>query len=175
MLAKHGLSLDHYSPDCERLHDLVRLARAQPDLTIVVNHLGGRADPAASADDFARWCLAIDAAASCPNIVIKLGGAQQRVGSWEPPFHMHRRPAPIGSEELSDLLYPRYRHALTAFGPARSMFESNFPVDRESVSYRTLWNTFKRITARAGLSEHERSDVFSRTAARVYRLDPPTA
>src|SRR4051794_16510927 len=29
VLAKHHLSLDHYSPDCERLRDLARLARAQ--------------------------------------------------------------------------------------------------------------------------------------------------
>src|SRR4030095_7969051 len=50
MLAKHDLSLDHYSPDCERLRELARLARAQPDVTIIVNHLGGRVDPNADAD-----------------------------------------------------------------------------------------------------------------------------
>ncbi len=171
MLAKHGLSLDHYSPDCERLHDLARLAAAQPDLTIIVNHLGGRADPNAGADELARWRACIDAVAACPNVVIKLGGAQQRVGPWEPPFHMHRRPAPIGSEELCELVYPWYQHALQAFGPARCMFESNFPVDKECVSYRTLWNTFKRIARKAALSEHETTQVFSGTAAHVYRLD----
>jgi predicted TIM-barrel fold metal-dependent hydrolase len=50
------------------------------------------------------------------------------------------------------------------------MFESNFPVDRECISYRTLWNMFKRIAAKAGLSEDEKASVFSGTAARVYRL-----
>jgi predicted TIM-barrel fold metal-dependent hydrolase len=50
------------------------------------------------------------------------------------------------------------------------MFESNFPVDKECISYRTLWNMFKRIAAKAGLSEDEKTSVFSGTAARIYRL-----
>lgn len=53
------------------------------------------------------------------------------------------------------------------------MFESNFPVDKECVSYRTLWNAFKRIAAKAGLSAAEKEHAFSGTAARVYRLTLP--
>ena len=83
---------------------------------------------------------------------------------------MHRRASPIGSEELCELLYPYYLYAIEAFGPERCMFESNFPVDKECVSYRTIWNTFKRIAAKAGLSEAEKTAMFSGTAARVYRL-----
>jgi predicted TIM-barrel fold metal-dependent hydrolase len=54
------------------------------------------------------------------------------------------------------------------------MFESNFPVDKECVSYRTLWNTFKRIAAKKGLSDEEKASMFSGTACRVYRLPPVT-
>ena len=105
---------------------------------------------------------------------MKCGGAQQRVGrDWEPPFHMHRRPdGPLGSEELCELLFPYYRHVIEAFGVERCMFESNFPVDKESVSYRTLWNLLKRIAAKLGLSEAEKTSIFSSTAARAYRLPP---
>ena len=103
---------------------------------------------------------------------MKVGGAQQAAGSWEPPFHMHRRERPIGSEELCELLYRYYIHAIEAFGPDRCMFESNFPVDKECVSYRTLWNAFKRIARRAGLSESEKVSIFGGTAARVYRVAP---
>ena len=170
ILAKFGLSLDNYSPDCERLRDLARLASAVPNLTIIVNHLGGRVDPSAGADEFAKWRECIDVIARCKNVVIKLGGAQQRVGPWEPPFHMHKRAKPIGSEELSESVYRWYRHALAAFGPERCMFESNFPVDKECVSYRTLWNAFKRIAAKAGLSAAEKAQAFGGTAARAYRL-----
>ncbi len=172
LLGKHNLCFDNYSADYERLPFLAQLGAAQPDVDIIVNHLGGRVDADAGPDEFAKWRECVDAIARCPNAVMKVGGAQQRVGPWEPPFHMHRRREPIGSEELCELLYPYYIHAIEAFGPDRCMFESNFPVDKECVSYRTLWNAFKRIAAKAGLSESEKTSVFSGTAARVYRLPP---
>jgi len=175
VLGSLGLTFDNYSPDPTRLPVLAELARLHPQVTIIVNHLGGRVDPETSADDFDAWRAGIDAVAPCPNVVMKLGGAQQRVGPWEPPFHMHRRESPIGSEALSELVLPWYQHALEAFGPERCMFESNFPVDKECVSYRTIWNTFKRIARGLGLSDAEKADVFSGTAARAYRLDPITA
>lgn len=170
MLAKHELSFDNYSPDFERLPTLAKLASRFPNVTIIVNHLGGKIDPDADASTVASWQRAIGAIAACPNTVMKVGGAQQRVGPWEPLFHMHKCPTPIGSEELCELLFPYYACAIEKFGPDRCMFESNFPVDKECVSYRTLWNAFKRIAAKAGLSEAEKADIFSGTAACAYRL-----
>ena len=49
------------------------------------------------------------------------------------------------------------------------MFESNFPVDKPSLSYRTLWNGFKRLAA--GFAEAEKDQLFRTTAAGFYRLD----
>jgi predicted TIM-barrel fold metal-dependent hydrolase len=171
MLAKYGLSFDNWSPDFDRLPTLARLAASNSDVTVIVNHLGGRIDPAAPADVVARWRAGIDAVARCPNTVIKCGGAQMRVGAWEPPYHMHQCAAPMGSEEFCELLFPYYQYVIEAFGPQRCMFESNFPVDRECVSYGTLWNLFKRIAGRLGLSESEKTAMFSGTAARAYRLE----
>jgi predicted TIM-barrel fold metal-dependent hydrolase len=170
LLADFQLSYDNYSPDVDRLPTLAKLADRYPEVPVIVNHLGGRIDPDASADEIARWRAGIDAIARCPNAVMKCGGAQQRVEAWEPPFHMNNRASPIGSEELCELLLPFYQYAIEAFGPDRCMFESNFPVDKECVSYRTLWNTFKRIARRLGLSDAEKTAIFSGTAARVYRL-----
>ena len=170
VLDEYNLSFDNYSPDFERLPALAKLAKTYPDVPVIVNHLGGKIDPEADSATMVSWQKCIDAIAACPNAVMKVGGAQQRVGSWEPPFHMHQRREPISSEELCELLYPYYLYAIEAFGPERCMFESNFPVDKECVSYRTLWNTFKRIVAKAGLSEHEKTAMFSGTAARAYRL-----
>lgn len=172
VLAKHHLSFDNYSPDVERLPALARVASKQPDIPVIVNHLGGRVDPDADAGAIAKWRQCIDAVAACPNVFMKVGGAQQRTGPWEPPFHMHKRESPPGSAELCEMLYPWYSYAIEAFGPERCMFESNFPVDKECVSYRTLWNLFKRIAAKAGLSDSEKRQMFSGTATRVYRLDP---
>jgi predicted TIM-barrel fold metal-dependent hydrolase len=169
-LDKLGLSFDNYSPDFERLPNLAKLAAAYPDVTVIVNHLGGTVDAEASRETIKRWQTCIDAIARCPNAVMKCGGGQMRVGNWEPSFHMHRRATPIGSQELTELLFPYYQYVIDAFGTDRCMFESNFPVDKECISYRTLWNAFKRIAQRLGLSDTEKTAVFSGTARKAYRL-----
>ncbi|MBT4615111.1 MAG: amidohydrolase family protein, partial [Gammaproteobacteria bacterium] len=50
----------------------------------------------------------------------------------------------------------------------RCMFESNFPVDKESVSYPVLWNAFKKMSQSRTIIEKEK--LFHDTAARVYRI-----
>ena len=57
---------------------------------------------------------------------------------------------------------------IDSFGPSRCMFESNFPVDKQSYSYGVMWNAFKRVSA--GYTPAERADLFYGTAARAYRL-----
>jgi predicted TIM-barrel fold metal-dependent hydrolase len=49
------------------------------------------------------------------------------------------------------------------------MFESNFPPDKEGFSYPVYWNACKLLTR--GASGTERTDLFSGTAARFYRLN----
>ena len=173
LLEKYDLSYDNWSPDFTRLPRLADLANKFPGITVIVNHLGGRIDPNAGADEIQAWKSAIDAVAACPNAVMKLGGAQMRVGDWEPPYHMHQTVAPWDSDRFVDILMSRYQYALEAFGPERCMFESNFPVDKDCISYGTLWNMFKKIANQLGLSETEKSAVFSGTAARSYRLQAP--
>ena len=48
------------------------------------------------------------------------------------------------------------------------MMESNFPVDRRSISYTVMWNGLKKIVA--DFSEDESQAMFYDTAARVYRI-----
>lgn len=48
------------------------------------------------------------------------------------------------------------------------MFESNRPPDKQSCRSLTLWNAFKRLTARA--SAGDKAALFAGTATRVYRL-----
>ncbi len=173
LLGKYNLSYDNWSPDYLRLPRLADLANKFPETTFIVNHLGGRIDPAATDAEVAEWRRCIDAVAACPNAVMKLGGAQMRVGDWEPPYHMHQTERPKSSEFFCETLLPWYQYSIEAFGPSRCMFESNFPVDRECLSYRTCWNLFKRIAATLGLSESEKTAMFSGTAAAAYRLSAP--
>ncbi len=63
------------------------------------------------------------------------------------------------------------RHILTAvdlFGTDRCMFESNAPVDTQTIPYGNLWNSFKRITA--DFSPTDKMRLFSETAAAVYNI-----
>lgn len=171
-LARYNLSYDNWSPDFERLPTLAKLANMNTDVTVIVNHLGGKIDIEAGEASFKRWLECMQAVADCPNTVMKLGGAQMRVNEWEPAYHMNQCDTPLSSEAFCDRLYPYYLAAIEAFGPERCMFESNFPVDKECISYRTVWNLFKRIAAKAGMSESEKAAMFHGTAARVYRLEP---
>jgi predicted TIM-barrel fold metal-dependent hydrolase len=109
------------------------------------------------------------ALAACPNAVVKLGGLAMQVGG----FDFHLRDLPPGSAELAEAWRPYVETCVEAFGPARCMFESNFPVDKGMCSYAVLWNAFKRLAA--GASAAEKAALFGGTAVRVYRLDrlPP--
>lgn len=166
-LAKRRLTFDAwlYHPQMAELTDL---ARAFPDTTIVLDHFGGPLGigPYAGkrADVFASWKVDIAALARCPNVVVKLGGLLMPLNG----FGFHKRDAPASSAELADATRDWYRHTIDCFGPERCMFESNFPVDKVSASYRVLWNAFKRIAA--GFTPAEKAALFHDTAARVYRL-----
>ena len=48
------------------------------------------------------------------------------------------------------------------------MFESNFPVDRQTLPYSVLWNAFQKSVS--GASDDEQDALFSGTAQRVYRI-----
>jgi predicted TIM-barrel fold metal-dependent hydrolase len=170
VIEKFGLTYDNWSPDFSRLPILAELARRFPSVKIVVNHLGGKIDARASDDDKSSWRSAVETIAECPNAVMKLGGAQMRVGDWEPHFHMNKTRTPQGSHDFINDLMPYYAHAINCFGPERCMFESNFPVDKECISYRTLWNFFKKITNRLGLSDSEKNSVFYECARSTYKL-----
>jgi L-fuconolactonase len=97
--------------------------------------------------------------------VVKLGGLGMDIG----PFVEHmKRPAPPSSQEIADAWGPWIKTCIEAFGADRCMFESNFPVDKISSGYATLWNAFKLMAK--GASAAEKADLFSGTAKRVYKL-----
>lgn len=167
VLASKGLCLENslYHP---QLAELAAFARAVPDLTIILNHIGGlvRIGTYANRDDdvLPAWRRGIAAVAACPNVILKLGGVgQRRFG-----FDWHTRDKPIGSVELAEALSPLMQYCIEQFGPTRCMFESNFPVDKVSYSYNVLYNAFKRLSQ--SYSAAERAALFHDTATRVYRI-----
>ena len=168
VLANMGLSLEGwlYFP---QLPELADFAKAVPDLSIILNHIGGlmRVGPYANRNEevMATWRSGIAAVAECPNVTIKLGG----VGMPRTGFDWHARDTPASSEDLAESMAPLMNYCIEQFGPERSMFESNFPVDKVSYSYNVMYNAFKRLSQ--GYSASERAAMFHDTAVRVYRID----
>ena len=168
VLARMGLSLEGwlYFP---QLPELADFARAVPDLTIILNHIGGllRVGPYSGREEevMGIWKSGIAAVAACPNVVVKLGG----VGMPRTGFDWHTRARPIGSEELAEAMAPLMNYCIEQFGPSRCMFESNFPVDKVSYSHHVLFNAFKRLSS--SYSTAERADMFHDTATRAYRIE----
>lgn len=151
-----------------QIKELTDLARAFPDITIILDHFGGPlgVGPYAGRREelFEPWRQDVTELAKCANVVAKLGGINMPING----FGWHERERPPTSQELMEATRPYYEHALEQFGVDRCMFESNYPVDKESCSYNVLWNAFKRLTAT--YSADEKAKLYHDTAARVYRL-----
>lgn len=166
-LRKFNLTFDAwlYYP---QLPELADLARAFPDVTIILNHIGaplGVGPYARKREEvFQIWRSGIALVAQCSNVHVKLGG----VGSLRSGYDWHERQTGPSSEELASALKPCFEWCIEKFGPSRCLFESNFPVERQSNDYVALWNAFKRLTRR--YSAAERAALFHDTATRVYRI-----
>jgi len=152
-------------------HQLPQVARAAaqvPDSKIVVDHLGGplRMGPYVN-DPSVRplWRENLSMVAAQPNTYLKLGGiAMPTMGAdWR------GGPRPATSAELAERWAEDIEFAVHVFGADRCLFESNFPVDRQNVSYVVLWNAFKRIAA--DWSAEDRRLAFHDTAAAVYSIE----
>jgi predicted TIM-barrel fold metal-dependent hydrolase len=167
VLERRGLVLDCwlYHP---QLPELSAVADAFPRLTIVLNHagtpiLGGpyrdRLDEVRT-----RWRTDMKALARRDNVFVKLGALPARFRARD-----DSRKTPPSSEEIAASWKPWLESCIEAFGARRCMFESNFPVHKNWMSYPVLWNAFKRIASSA--SSDEKADLFAGTARRVYRVE----
>ena len=127
-----------------------RAAAAVPDLLFVLDHLGkppiasGRTEP---------WAEDLRGLAALPNTSAKLSGLVT-----EADWHQWK---------VTDLR--RYAEvALGAFGPARLMFGSDWPVSTLAASYGDVLAAARDLTEQ--LSPAEREAVFAGTATSVYGL-----
>ncbi len=162
-----------YTYDTWHLHpqnrEFLALARAVPETVMVLDHFGSPVTVGAYADKkeeiFEQWKKDIADIAQCPNVVAKLGG----LAMPDNGFGWHDAPRPPTSDEFVAAQREYYLHTIECFGPDRCMFESNFPVDKLSISYPVLWNGLKKIVA--DFSDADKHAMFFETASRVYRLD----
>ncbi|MEZ5811942.1 MAG: amidohydrolase family protein [Rhizobiaceae bacterium] len=147
-LAAMGLSFDaqiyHHQAST-----LAEVARANPDLAIVIDHalMPAERDEA----NLDGWRQAVAELAGLPNLTMKVSGFGMVDGSW-----------------TTDSIRPFVLHCIEAFGPTRIMFGSNFPVDRLMADYGRVWSAFDTLTA--GFSQSERVTMFRGTAEAFYRI-----
>jgi L-fuconolactonase len=169
-LGKYGLSFDAWLLE-PQLPELIDLVRQFPDTPVVLDHVGtplglgvyeGKRE-----ERFGIWRENIRTLAQLPNVNVKLGGLAMAFCNF--PSFMSDPPA--SSAQLAKDWGPYLDACIEAFGPGRCMFESNFPVDLGSCDYATLWNAFKVFAK--DYSAHDKTQLFSGTASRVYRLDLP--
>lgn len=123
-------------------------ARAVPELTFVLDHLG---KPAVKdgAEALWSWREALIPLAKEPNVTAKLSGLVTEADwdRWTP-----------------DELRPFVQTALELFGPDRLMFGSDWPVCELAATYSRVKDAVTEILG------SEDADVFSGTAAKTYQL-----
>ena len=167
ILGELGLSYDTWHYHHQNV-DFCALAEAVTDTTLVLDHFGTPLGVGiyrnASDAIFQQWKEDIRRLSRYPNVVAKLGG----LAMPDNGFGWDKRDCPPDSDEFVRRQKKYYLHTIECFGPERCMFESNFPVDRLSVSYPVVWNAFKKMVA--DFSESEKHAMFYETARRVYRL-----
>ena len=167
-LASRQLTFDawQYHP---QIPELTTLATQFPQVTIVFDHFGGPLGigPYAGHSEaiFEQWCKDVKELAACDNVYAKLGGLVMPING----FGFHKRNKPASSDEIVAVTARYYHKAIELFGPERCMFESNFPVDKQSASYGVLWNAFKKMAADYSAADQDR--LFHDTAVQAYKLD----
>jgi L-fuconolactonase len=149
VLEKHGVPFDLLFY-VKHLKHAAPLAKMLPDLPMVINHL---AKPQIKDGISDGWRRELQSAAQHPNVYCKLSGMVTEADwkQWTPTD-----------------LRPFVETALEAFGPARCMFGSDWPVCELAGSYQQVYNALREIVGELGASELEQ--IFGGTAARFYGL-----
>jgi len=151
VLAERGLTFDVVAVFPDHLRLVPTIADRHPDLTVVIDHL---AKPPLRSDGWVRWRDQLRQAAARPNVVAKISGLETAAG-----------PGWTDAE-----IRPAVEAAIDAFGPARLMFGSDWPVCRLVSTYADAVGLTERLIA--SLSVTERDAVMGATAARVYGISP---
>ncbi|MGF6547009.1 L-fuconolactonase [Paraburkholderia youngii] len=167
-LASLGLSYDAWL-FFPQLPELYELAKSNPHTSFIINHCGGVLRIASYAKQreevFDAWSRSMRTLAELPNVYVKVGGLGMRINGFE--FEKGERPP--SSDQLAQAWKPWIYTCIDAFGAARCMFESNFPVDKGSYPFSNGWNAFKKLTAQA--SPAEREALFRGTVTKAYRFE----
>ena len=147
-LAAHRLTFD-LCVQSRQLQVATALAAACPNVQFVLDHCG---NPLIDSGDIRDWHRDLAILAKLPNVAGKVSGIVNH--------------APKGW--TAETLRPAVEHVIESFGWDRVVFGSDRPVLTVNGSLTQWVNALRTIVAGASTSEQEK--LFSRNAARIYRL-----
>jgi len=148
LLKKYDLSFDLqlYPSQMARAAEL---AHAHPETLVVLNHTGMPIEQGEAG--FANWRAGMRQLASNDNVVAKISGLGMVDRHW-----------------TEESIRPFVLETIELFGTDRTMFGSNFPVDKLYSSFDDLFGAFERVVS--GFSEAEKHKLFHDNALRAYRI-----
>ncbi len=149
LLGELGLSFDLQLTPGQVPRVAEALAEA-PDTDVALCHCGSPWDQ--SEAGIRSWRSGLRLLASLPNVYCKISGLGMFDHNW-----------------TVDSIRPIVESCIEIFGVERSMFASNFPVDKLHAGYSKVWGAYEQITA--ALSPEERERLFCETARSFYRID----
>ena len=129
--------------------EVARLAGEFPDQQIIINHCCTPNDRDAAG--IARWKTGMALMAERPNIAIKVSN----FGAYDPD-----RSLPVLRETVMG--------CIDAFGTARAMYGSDYPVARRNMTMRAMLDAFASIIE--PFSEDEQRALFCENAKKIYRF-----
>ena len=148
-VSERGLSYD-LLVHTRHLRFVPQVAESCPDLNLVIDHL---AKPPIARNEIKEWSEALKPVARYPNIHCKLSGlvTEANWSSWQ-----------------TDDLRPYVEYVLELFGVERMMFGSDYPVCLLAASYDMVLESFQELLKELG--DSDRDKIFSKNAAKFYRL-----
>ena len=150
-VARHGLHfelcLKHW-----QLGEALELVKRCPEVRFVLNHC---AKPDIRSGGREPWRSQINSMAALPNVVCKISGLLTEA-DWE-------------TWRLEEVLWYA-RQAVDAFGPARVMYGSDWPVNETAGGFMEWYRVAEALTA--SWSSDDKEGFFHRNAEGVYRLSP---
>ena len=152
-LAARDLAWDVVPITPEQVAAVLELARAVPDLRIVVDHLSR---PPLDTGGWQPWADQLAQLGACPGVALKVSVGVDVLTAWD--------------GWRGDALGPYVRHAVEVFGPERLMLASNWPVVLLRADYGTAWRDLSAAVRAGGASDDELARVTGGTATQWYRL-----
>ena len=152
VLEERGLVFEVVSVHPLHLHHVPTLARACPDLRIVVDHL---AKPPILSGDYDAWKTDMKAAAEHPNVYAKVSGLNTAADleAW------------TGADLVEAIGF-----AVEVFGASRLMFGSDWPVAILAGDYARVWAETNRALDILGITGADRAAILGDSAAALYSM-----